>query len=215
MAEGQFVAYYRVSTQRQGQSGLGLEAQQEAVRNYLNGGNWHLVDEFTEVESGKLNERQQLDAALKTCRKTKARLVIAKLDRLSRNAAFLLNLRDSKVDFVCADMPEANRLTIGIMAVMAEHEREMISKRTKEALAAAKRRGVKLGGARSDIKAMNAERQKRADEWAAGLKKTIEAYQSAGMSQRQIVAELNAQGIKTRRGGEWSLVQLQRVLKRL
>lgn len=215
MAEGQFVAYYRVSTQRQGQSGLGLEAQRQAVRNYLNGGDWDLVNEFTEVESGKINEREQLDAALRICRKTKARLVIAKLDRLSRNAAFLLNLRDSKVDFVCADMPEANRLTIGIMAIMAEHEREMISKRTKEALAAAKARGVKLGGARSDIQAMNAKRSKQADEWAAGLRKTIDAYQSHGMSQRQIVSELNAQGIKTRRGGEWSLVQLQRVLKRL
>ena len=146
MAEGKFVSYLRVSTARQGRSGLGLEAQRQAVEDFLNGGNWQLVKEFVEVESGKNADRPQLAKAFQLCRLIGAKLVIAKLDRLSRDAHFLLGLEKAGVDFVAADMPQANRLTIGIMAVMAQHEREMISERTKAALAAAKRRGVKLGG---------------------------------------------------------------------
>ena len=148
MAEGKFVSYLRVSTARQGRSGLGLEAQRQAVEDFLNGGNWQLVKEFVEVESGKKADRPQLAKAFQLCRLIGAKLVIAKLDRLSRDAHFLLGLEKAGVDFVAADMPQANRLTIGIMAVMAQHEREMISERTKAALAAAKRRGVKLGGDR-------------------------------------------------------------------
>ena len=142
---GKFIAYFRVSTDRQGKSGLGLEAQREAVMTYLNGGRWSLVDEFTEVESGKHSDRPELAKALAACKKRKAKLVIAKLDRLSRNLAFIAALMESGVEFVAVDMPHATKLTIHILAAVAEHEREMISERTKAALAAAKKRGQRLG----------------------------------------------------------------------
>ena len=145
---GKFVAYYRVSTDRQGKSGLGLDAQREAVTSYLNGGSWQLVQELVEVESGKRADRPQLAAALAACRKHKAKLVIAKLDRLSRNLAFIATLMDSGVEFVAVDNPHANRLTVHILAAVAEHERVMISERTKAALAAAKARGTQLGNPR-------------------------------------------------------------------
>ena len=148
MAKGRFVAYYRVSTEKQGRSGLGLEAQQEAVRTHLNGGNWHLAAEVVEIESGKRNDRPKLAEALRLCRLHGATLIIAKLDRLARNVAFISNLMESGVEFTAVDFPQANRLTVHILAAVAEHEREMISKRTKDALAAAKARGVKLGGVR-------------------------------------------------------------------
>ena len=135
---GKFVAYFRVSTDRQGKSGLGLAAQREAVMSYLDGGRWALVDEFTEVESGKRNDRPELVKALAACKKQKAKLVIAKLDRLSRNLAFIAALMDSGVEFVAVDNPHANKLTIHILAAVAQHEREMISERTKAAMAAAK-----------------------------------------------------------------------------
>src|SRR5918995_5186744 len=124
MAQGSFVAYYRVSTDKQGRSGLGLEAQQAAVRDYLNGGNWKLLAEVTEVESGKRSDRPKLDDAMRLCRLHGATLVIAKLDRLSRDAHFLLGLQKAGVDFVAADMPDANKMTVGIMALVAQHERE-------------------------------------------------------------------------------------------
>ena len=146
MAEGKWVSYLRVSTGRQGRSGLGLESQRKAVEDFLNGGSWELAKEFVEVESGKNSDRPVLADAIKACRLYGAKLVIAKLDRLSRNAHFLLGLKEAGVDFVCADMPSANRLTVGIMAMVAEEEGRMISARTKAALAAAKRRGVQLGG---------------------------------------------------------------------
>jgi DNA invertase Pin-like site-specific DNA recombinase len=140
----------RVSTQKQGRSGLGLEAQREAVTVFLNGGNWELIREFKEVESGKAEDnRPELAKALHLCKVTGAKLVIAKLDRLSRNAAFLLGLQNAGVPFVAADMPEANEMVVGILAVIAQAERKMISQRTKAALAAAKRRGVKLGAPRA------------------------------------------------------------------
>src|SRR5215468_10112218 len=140
-----YVNYYRVSTQRQGRSGLGLDAQRATVKSYLDGHHGIELATFTEVESGKVNERPQLEAALRRCRQTRATLLVAKIDRLSRNAAFLLSLRDAGVRFVAADMPEMNETVVGIMAVIAQHEREAISQRTKAALAAAKRRGVTLG----------------------------------------------------------------------
>src|SRR5215813_5134904 len=141
MAQGKFVAYYRVSTQRQGRSGLGLEAQRRAVEEFLNGGHSKLVEAFTEVESGKRGvDRPVLDQALASCRVHKATLVIAKLDRLARNVEFTAKLMNSDVEFVAVDFPQANRLTIHIMAAVAEHEREIISQRTKAALQAAKRR---------------------------------------------------------------------------
>src|SRR3954462_14887614 len=145
MAVGRFVAYYRVSTDKQGKSGLGLEAQREAVQSYLNGGSWTLAAAVTEVESGKRNDRPELDRALGLCRLYGATLVVAKLDRLARNVAFISKLMESGVDFVALDLPQANRLTVHILAAVAEHEAAMISQRTKAALAAAKARGIKLG----------------------------------------------------------------------
>jgi DNA invertase Pin-like site-specific DNA recombinase len=133
MADGKWISYLRVSTDRQGKSGLGIEAQRTAVADYLNGGNWSLVKEFVEVESGKRTDRPMLAEAIKACRVYGAKLVIAKLDRLSRDAHFLLGLEKAGVDFVCADLPNANRLTVGIMAMVVEEERRMISKRTKDA----------------------------------------------------------------------------------
>src|SRR3954466_11564912 len=145
MANGRYVSYLRVSTDRQGRSGLGLEAQRKAVEDFLNGGRWDLMAEFVEVESGKRDDRPKLTEALGLCRLHNATLVIAKLDRLSRDAAFLLGLQKAGVRFMAADMPEANELVVGIMAVVAQAERKMISTRTKAALAAAKARGVRLG----------------------------------------------------------------------
>jgi DNA invertase Pin-like site-specific DNA recombinase len=145
MPQSRFITYARVSTQRQGQSGLGLEAQRHAVAQYLGANQCHVIGEFVEVESGRKTNRPELAKALALCRGYGATLVVAKLDRLARNAAFLLALRDSRVDFVCADMPQANRLTIGIMAVVAEAEADAISARVKAALAERRRRGFKLG----------------------------------------------------------------------
>src|SRR5271165_985740 len=127
LVNGKFVAYYQVSTTKQGINGLGMDAQKQAVASYLDGGDWELLAEFAEVETGKRNNRQELAKALALCRKEKAILLIAKLDRLARNAAFLLNLRDSGVDFIAVDMPHADRFTVGIMALVAEKERDMIS----------------------------------------------------------------------------------------
>ena len=143
--QGRFVAYFRVSTDRQGKSGLGLEAQREVVLNYLDGGRWTLIDEFTEIESGKRNDRPELEKAFAACKKQKAKLVIAKLDRLSRNLAFIATLMDSGVEFIAVDNPHANKLTIHILAAVAQHKREMISARTSAALKAAKARGKRLG----------------------------------------------------------------------
>jgi DNA invertase Pin-like site-specific DNA recombinase len=142
---GKFIAYFRVSTDKQGKSGLGLEAQREAVLAFLNGGKWALVAEFVEIESGKRNDRPQLSTALLACKKHKAKLVIAKLDGLSRNLAFIATLMDSGVEFVAVDNPHANKLTVHILAAVAQHEREMIAQRTRDALQEAKARGAKLG----------------------------------------------------------------------
>jgi len=146
---GKYVAYYRVSTDRQGKSGLGLEAQKDAVEQRLNGGRWQIVGEFTEVETGKRASRSQLDAAIAACKKHKARLIVAKLDRLSRNVAFLLRLIDSGVDVLFADLPELNgamgKFVLITMANVAELEAGLVSERTKAVLKAAKARGVKLG----------------------------------------------------------------------
>jgi DNA invertase Pin-like site-specific DNA recombinase len=221
---GNFVCYYRVSTQKQGRSGLGLEAQQKAVRDHLNGGNWKVVGEFTEVETGKRADRPQLAAALAACRLHSAKLIIAKLDRLARNVHFISGLMESKVDFVAVDFPQANRLTVHILAAVAEHEAKMISERTKAALAAAKARGVKLGGDRhahkltDDARAMGrAVITDRARQRAADIARTIEALQAAGTtSLRGIAAELNNRGIPTATGiGTWQAAQVSRLLARL
>jgi DNA invertase Pin-like site-specific DNA recombinase len=224
MASGSFVAYYRVSTKRQGRSGLGLDAQRKAVEDFLNGGQWKLVAEFTEVESGKVNARPELAKALAACRIHGATLVVAKLDRLSRNAAFLLTLRDSGVEFVAADMPEANRMSVGILAVIAEHERETISQRTKAALAAAKRRGVKLGNPahltpnarRLGTKASATKRGANAAQRAEDLAPIVADLQERGATSLRGVAEgLNERGIPTARGKAWTAVQVQRLLAKI
>ena len=145
MAAGKFIPYYRVSTARQGRSGLGLDAQRAAVEAFLNGGSWQIIEEFIETESGKRDDRPELQKALASCRIHRATLLIAKLDRLSRDAAFLLGLQKAGVKFTAVDMPQADNFTVGILAVLAEKERELIASRTREALAAAKRRGVRLG----------------------------------------------------------------------
>ena len=219
---GKFVAYYRVSTQKQGRSGLGLEAQRHAVAEFLNGGDWKIVGEFTEVESGKRADRPELARALAMCRLRGAKLVIAKLDRLSRNAHFLLGLQEAGVDFVAADMPNANQLTVGIMAVVAQDEAKRISERTKAALQAAKKRGVTLGGFRGYVptarmRKLSAEALKeRGDARAADLAPIIKELQAAGKtSLRAIAAGLNEAGIPTARGGEWSSPQVMRILERL
>ena len=214
---GRFVAYYRVSTDKQGQSGLGLDAQRQAVMTYLNGGTWKLVAEHTEVESGKRNARPELERALAACRKHKAKLVIAKLDRLSRNLAFIATLMDSGVEFVAADNPHANRLTVHILAAVAEHERAAISERTKDALAAAKRRGVKLGGPRLDEarRCSIAVRSGIADAFAANVRPIIKEIQASGISSRRGIARaLTARGIKSPRGRDWSDVQVAAILRR-
>ena len=223
MARGKFVAYYRVSTERQGRSGLGLEAQRKAVADYLNGGRWTLVAEHTEVESGKYNDRPELAKALAACRVHHATLVVAKLDRLSRNAVFLLTLRDAGVEITAADMPDANRLTVGIMAMIAEHEREAISARTKAALAAAKARGVKLGnprhldrharrlGTTTSARVRSAKAAQRASDCAS----TIAELRAAGASSlRDLAAGLNARGIPSPRGGQWYAASVDRLLSR-
>src|SRR4051812_11770006 len=168
---GNYVAYYRVSTERQGQSGLGLDAQRSAVVNYLDGGNWKLIAEFTEVESGKHSDRAQLRAAQAACKKHKATLVIAKLDRLSRNVHFLSGLMEAGTKFIAVDNPNANKLTIHILAAVAEDERERISARTKAALAAARARGQALGNPRlaEARAAVNAARQEAADVRGSGV----------------------------------------------
>ena len=212
-----------VSTSRQGRSGLGLEAQRKTVEDYLNGGHWKLVKEFVEVESGKKDDRPVLAEAIKACRQYGAKLVIAKIDRLSRDAHFLLGLEKAGIDFVAADMPNANRLTVGIMAMVAQEERRMISERTKAALAAAKARGVKLGNYWKNPtlppnagKLGNAAMKRKADARAADLAPIIAELQAAGaMSLRAIAAALNERGIPTARGvGIWSAAQVMSVLAR-
>lgn len=209
------IAYYRVSTDRQGKSGLGLEAQADAVSNFAKGEGYEVVAIFTETESGKKSQRPELLAALAQCRKERATLVIAKLDRLSRNVAFISNLMESRVDFKAVDNPHANRLMVHLLAAFAEHEREQISTRTKDALAAAKRRGVQLGKHGKEI--LSQENATAAVEFAARLRPTIEHLQAAGFTTvRAIRDELNRQQIPTyRAGSKWHIPNVHAVLKRL
>jgi DNA invertase Pin-like site-specific DNA recombinase len=215
---GKFVAYFRVSTDKQGKSGLGLDAQRHAVQQYLNGGTWSLIGEFTEIESGKRNERPELEKALAICKRQKAKLVIAKLDRLSRNLAFIATLMDSGVEFVAVDNPHANKLTVHILAAVAQHEREMIAQRTKDALQAAKARGVVLGNPKlADVRDRAVASVKAdADRFAKNVAPIIREIQSSGVaSHRAIARSLNARGVATARGGSWTAVQVGSILRRV
>ncbi len=224
---GKFVAYYRVSTGRQGKSGLGLEAQRAAVAAYLNGGDWQIVDEHTEVESGKRSDRPALEKALAAARLHRASVVVSKVDRLTRSVAFLSRLLEAGVDVRFADLPQiegaTGRFLLQQMVAVAELEAGMISARTKAALAQARKRGVKLGGNRgvkptAKMRARStAVLRERANARAADIAPTIKSLQAAGAdSLRAIAAGLNAQGIPTARGqGEWTAVQVARVLERI
>ena len=216
-----FVAYHRVSTQKQGRSGLGLEAQQSSIAEYTRSGNGTLCAEFTEVESGKRNDRPQLTAALAQCRLHSATLIVAKLDRLARNVAFVSNLMESGCEFCAVDFPQANRFMIHLLAAVGEYEAKLISDRTKAALQSAKRRGVKLGGDRGNIldiqrrgsRIGNAVRNAKAQQRANDLRQVIAEIQAQGAaSLRQIAAQLNARGIQTARGCEWNPTAVMRVL---
>jgi DNA invertase Pin-like site-specific DNA recombinase len=240
---GRFVCYYRVSTGQQGKSGLGLEAQRAAVATFLNGGDWSIVAEFTEIESGKRSDRPALDEALAAARLHRASLVVSKVDRLTRSVAFLSRLLEAGVDVRFADLPQiegaTGRFLLQQMVAVAELEAGMISARTKAALAAAKRRGKKLGGRRRKIVGEDSKgkpiygavangspkaraaaqrvRQERATQRATDIGPTIKSLQVAGKtSLRAIAAALNEQAIPTARGdGQWSAVQVARVLQRL
>jgi DNA invertase Pin-like site-specific DNA recombinase len=229
--EGRFVAYYRVSTDKQDAD---CAAQRMAVESYLNGGSWNLIDEFSEVETGKgadaLDRRPELQKALALCRKRKATLVIAKLDRLSRNLHFVTGLMESRVNFVACDMPFANKLEIHVRAMFAEHERDMISKRTSERLQALKAQGTpwvsrKSGRVVERLGCPNpskgsaagvAVRKAKADEFAAKMHPIIQAIQARGMTTLQAIAdELTRQKWPTAGGADaWSMMAVSNILKR-
>ena len=220
-----FVAYERVSTARQGASGLGLEAQRQAIEAFAASRGAEVLARFTEVESGKNPNRPELGRALHLAKVTGATLIIAKLDRLSRNAAFLLTLRDSGVRFLAVDMPEANDLTVGIMALVAQAEREAISRRTREALAVAKARGIKLGNpngaaalkrAGKGGAALRATVTANADQHAADLAPVIADIRATGhASLRAIAEQLTQRGMLTRLGGHWHVSNVRNLLRRL
>jgi len=223
MTSRKFVSYLRVSTEKQARSGLGLDAQRGAVEQFLNGGRWLLLKEFVEVEGGRRTDRPQLTKALNLCKVAGAELVIAKLDRLSRDAHFLLGLQKAGVPFAAADMPEANEMVVGIMAVVAQAEHKIVSERTKAALQAAKKRGVKLGnpnGARhlqglGNAPAIEAVHQ-NAIAKAGDLRPLVEDIRSHGVSSlRAIAEELNRRGILTARSAKWHATSVARLLERL
>lgn len=213
----EYVAYYRVSTREQGNSGLGLAAQQESVRRFTNCESC-IIGEFTDVASGKQNNRPELMKAIAAAKAAGAKLLIAKLDRLSRNASFIFTLRDSKVDFVCCDMPDANTLTIGIFATLAQHERELISKRTKEALAAKKAQGAKLGSPQNLTRKAIAKGQEirranalQSESWVKAAYEAT-ARREKGMSYQAIADELNRKGFTTRRGKAFQPMTVKRLI---
>jgi DNA invertase Pin-like site-specific DNA recombinase len=210
-----YVAYYRVSTKQQGASGLGLDAQRAAVRSFTKCETC-IIAEYTEIESGKNDKREQLNAAIAHAKQAGATLVIAKLDRLSRNASFIFALRDSGVEFVCADMPEANTLTIGIFATLAQHEREIISQRTKAALQAKKAQGFALGNPQNltETARINSaiSRRKQAREHNKQAVEIAILLRDRGWSMRKIAERLNALGFRTRRGKNFYVSAVARLL---
>lgn len=216
-----FVVYYRVSTERQGRSGLGLEAQQTAVRAFLDQRGGKVIESFTEVESGRRDDRPKLKEAMDMARAYGAVLLVAKIDRLARDAAFLLSLKDAGIDFVAADMPEANRLTVGILALVAEDEARAISSRTKAALAARKARGHKLGN-QGSLKVGDADTAAvasraataKAAEHAARVMPIIARLKTDGLSLQAIARRLNDDGIPSARAGTWTATSVRNLLGR-
>lgn len=222
------VAYYRVSTQRQGESGLGLEAQEAAVNRYSQEVGLPIVESFKEIESGSKSDRPELLKAIQRAKESAAKLVIAKMDRLTRDLHFLTGLLKSDIQFVACDNPHANKITIQILAVVAENELESISQRTKAALAAAKARGVKLGSAREGHWTGREEKRLAGLEKATKRsvevrkRKTIARYAQSrsfaqelankGLSLRQIAKELDKAGYKPARGGAWASSSVKMIL---
>ena len=205
------MAYYRVSTERQGESGLGLQAQREAVTRFI--GASSLLAEFTEIESGKRHtNRPELLKAIELSRRQKATLVIAKLDRLARNVHFISGLMETGVEFVAADMPQANRLTIHILAAFAEHEREAISQRTKGALQAARKRGTQLGNPRWQESITGARHSKDPIQPAPQLIEMMRRHRAEGLTLRAIAAQLNGLGLRTPRGSQWYAGTVRKIL---
>lgn len=221
MAGIEYVSYYRVSTERQGRSGLGLDAQRVTVADYVTG-RGEIVAQYVEIESGKRNDRPQLAEALAEAKRRRAVLVIAKLDRLARDVEFIAALMNNGVEFVACDLPEANRLTLHMMAAVAEHEREVIAARTKAALAAAKARGKALGWAnpvRSDQAEASAAgvavQKAGADRHAGNVLPIIREIERAGISTLRGIADaLNARGVQTARGGRWYAATVRNVMQR-
>jgi DNA invertase Pin-like site-specific DNA recombinase len=204
---GKFISYLRVSTDKQGRDGNGVAAQRKSVEDYLNGGNWQLLGEFLEVESGKRNDRPELTKAVAACKKHRARLVIAKLDRLSRDVAFIADLM-KRVDFVCCDRPNAKPFELHIYAALAQEERRMISERTRAGLAAAKERGVVLGNPK-----LGESNRIAAAARAESLKPVLTELNQ--LSARQVAEELNRRGVETPAGGKWHAQTVIRVRERL
>lgn len=229
---GKYICYYRVSTVDQGKSGLGLGAQRKTVEDYLNGNGHDIVGEYTEIESGGKNDRPELGKALKACRLKKARLIVSKLDRLSRDLHFISELQQSKVSFVIAEMPDANEFTIHLYAALAQHERKLISQRTKDALAVRKAGGVKLGNPHlgkdkqptermvarpaGDTTNANTARKSKADAFALDIATVIEEAREAGCTSLRDIAEyMNSDGYKTARGKKWHATSVDRIVKRV
>jgi DNA invertase Pin-like site-specific DNA recombinase len=215
----QFVIYYRVSTKGQGESGLGLGAQERDIELFLTSyaeTPFEVVAEFTDIQSGKDNDRPELNKALELCRKTGATLLVSKLDRLSRRLSYVATLmEDPKVSFRVASIPRASKIELHLYAMLAEQERDFISKRTIAALAVAKSRGVKLGGLRDATGKRNDALQAEAQGRAAKVADLVQPLRAAGKTLRQIAEALNASSVPTARGGQWSAAQVMRVIERL
>ena len=212
-----FVSYLRVSTDKQGLRGLGIAAQRQAVLEYLDGGKWQLIAEFVEQESGKRSDRPELAKAIATCKKLKATLVIARLDRLARNVAFISGLMERKVEFVACDMPNATPFMLHIYSAVAEEEARAISERTKAAMQAAKARGKKLGGPKlAEARLLgHAANRKAADKFADNVRPIVEQIRASGASSlRDIASALAARGVPTARGGAWSAAQVANLMRR-
>ena len=220
---GKFVAYYRVSTDRQGASGLGLQAQRDAIHHYLNGGRWSLIGEFTEIESGtrkRLSKRPMLESAVKLCKKERATLIVAKLDRLARDVQFISELLNSQVKFICADAPEADRTFLQMMSVFAEYEGRRIGERTKAALHQLKKQGKKLGsptpeiGSAAGTKVLIEQADAYADRVGPVVREIIK--KSGASTLRDIASALQHKGVLTPRGNsEWRPSQVSNLLKRV